>query len=209
MDGALADANELCDLGDAQPAVDLRRCSAGHGLSEALGYERVEPGVNAAARAAARVSASRGSLAGVGACTCPDVATSGGLTPYDSSEGVQRCFIGVAQERPAGSESCAIHVGHRGWIDAQRHKPAVADLQFVLQGHEAPEEALLLRAPWTPIGMKDPRVASGHLRQPAPVRRVVERLEVREAVPKAGACARAGRPRGFAICRAIGTHCTD
>lgn len=46
MDGALAHANELRDLGDAQPAVELCRRSARLGVGDALRYKLIEPGVD-------------------------------------------------------------------------------------------------------------------------------------------------------------------
>jgi len=46
MNGALADAYELGDLGDAQPAVRLRRRGGGPGAGDALGYELIELGVD-------------------------------------------------------------------------------------------------------------------------------------------------------------------
>jgi hypothetical protein len=46
MNGALADAYELGDLGDAQPAVRLRRRGGRSGAGDALGYELIELGVD-------------------------------------------------------------------------------------------------------------------------------------------------------------------
>lgn len=46
MNGALADAYELGDLGDAQTAVRLRRRGGGPGAGDALGYELIELGVD-------------------------------------------------------------------------------------------------------------------------------------------------------------------
>ena len=46
MDRALADADGLGDLGDAQPAMGLRRCGVGRGAGDALDYELIEPGVD-------------------------------------------------------------------------------------------------------------------------------------------------------------------
>lgn len=46
MNGALADAYQLRDLGDAQPAVRLRRRGGGPGAGDALGYELIDLGVD-------------------------------------------------------------------------------------------------------------------------------------------------------------------
>jgi len=46
MNGALADAYELGDLGDVQPAVRLRRRGGRPGAGDALGYELIELGVD-------------------------------------------------------------------------------------------------------------------------------------------------------------------
>ena len=46
MNGARADAYELGDLGDADPAVRLRRRGGGLGAGDALGYELIELGVD-------------------------------------------------------------------------------------------------------------------------------------------------------------------
>jgi len=46
MNGALADAYELGDLGDAQPAVRLRRRGGRPGAGDALGDELIELGVD-------------------------------------------------------------------------------------------------------------------------------------------------------------------
>jgi len=83
VDGAPADANEHRDLGDAQPAVEARRRRLGRGTGEALGHERFELGVNGRRQRGGEDLGEPGIVCGGRCMHVPDVATSGGLTPYD------------------------------------------------------------------------------------------------------------------------------
>lgn len=71
MNGALADAYELGDLGDAQPAVRLRRRGGGPGAGDALGYELIDLGVDRRGEGGGQ---GRGELGFIGTGWCTQLA---------------------------------------------------------------------------------------------------------------------------------------